>query len=117
MLRGIANMIHEESPQDGQSGQSFMSPFIPVLLVSVAMIILLGYQLTIIFGQRSGLQKQIAQQTEVVTRAVQTQNELQRVVMELLALSETDADAKAIITKYKIASSTPPSAPAATPAK
>lgn len=107
-------MIHQEPSQDGAD---YISPFLPVLIGSLALVILLGYQLTIIFGQRSGLQKQITQQTEVVTRAVQTQNELQRVVMELLALAETDADAKAIITKYKIASSTPPQAPAPAPAK
>ncbi|PAW76719.1 MAG: hypothetical protein B9S32_14385 [Verrucomicrobia bacterium Tous-C9LFEB] len=98
-------MIHEEP---NENGQFHISPFWPLVLVSAAFVILEAYQFTLIFTQRMGLQRQIQQQSEVVTRANQTQNELQRVVMELLALADTgNADAKAIVAKYKISNSAP----------
>lgn len=103
-------MIQEEPFQENQPQ---VSAFWPLFIISVSLIILLSYQVTLVFGQRIGLQRQIQQQTETVTRANQTQSELQRVVMELIALADSgDADAKAIVAKYKISNSGP-----ATPAK
>lgn len=105
-------MIQEE-PYDQSSSQGrSVNPFWPVLLVALSLIIMLSYQFILVFGQRLALQKQIQQQSEVVTRANQTQNELQRLVVDLLALAETgDADAKAIVAKYKIANTAPAQAP------
>lgn len=98
-------MIHEEPNENGSFN---LSPFWPLALVSAAFVIMSVYQFTLIFSQRMGLQRQIQQQSEVVMRANQTQNELQRVVMELLTLADAgDADAKAIVAKYKISNSAP----------
>lgn len=103
-------MIQEE-PQSFDD-QPQVNPFWPIFIATLSFLILIGYQFSLVFQQRMGLQKQIQQQAEVVTRAAQTQNELQRIVTELMALADAgDNDAKTIVAKYKI-TNTQPAAPA-----
>lgn len=98
--------------QQTETQQESFGVFLPLLLLGASFIILLIYQLVLIFGQRGALQAQIREQTDPVARAVQAQGGLQRLVGELVTLSATDPDAKAIVVKYKIAINNPAAAPA-----
>lgn len=78
------------------------SPFIPILLLSVAMVLLLVWQCIVAWNTRGNLRTQFEQRKPLVAQSELVQGNVQKLVNDLLNLSETDADAKKVVDKYKI---------------
>ena len=97
------------------------SPFVPLTLLAVSLLIVLIWQLSNISTQRSGLQNLIQNQQQGVQQSHQVQVGLEKIVNDLLDLAQSgDADAKAIVTKFGIArqgAQAPASSTTATPSK
>ena len=83
------------------------SPFIPILLLSVAMVLLLLWQCLVAWNTGGNLRTQIEQRQPLVNQSQLVQTNVQKLINDLLILSETDADAKKIIDKYQIRRNTP----------
>lgn len=88
---------------ENHSSCSCMTPFIPLTLLAVSFLILLVWQLSNIYSQRSGLQNLIQNQQQAVQQSGQVQAGVKKLANDLLDLAQNgDADAKAIVDKYKI---------------
>ena len=87
------------------------SPFLPLTLVALSMVILLAWQSTSAFQQRRSLVQLQDRQNQVAAQAAQAEAQLQSLMMDLLELAKTDEDAQTIAAKYNIKFSPPPPAP------
>ena len=83
------------------------SPFIPLTLIGAAVIILMVWQLLLAWNTRSNLRTQFEQRKILVQQSEVVQGNVQSLISDLLNLAETDPQAKAIVTKYKIQRSAP----------
>ena len=107
---------------ENNSSSCCSSPFIPLVLLAVSLLIVFVWQLSNISSQRSALQNLVQSQQQTVQQSRQIQAGLEKLVNDLVDLAQSgDDDAKAIVTKYGIsrqggAASVTPSA-SATPAK
>jgi hypothetical protein len=90
------------------------TPFWPVFLLAVSLAIFLGWQTTQAIRQHMASLRLADQQAVLAGRAAQTEASLQAMMMDLLKLSQTDADAKAIVARYGIKFN-PPAQPQAQP--
>ncbi len=77
--------------------------FWPFCILALSLILLLGWQLSLGMRQRTALEQQIAQRADVVRQSQMLQGQLQKIAMDLIALGESDPEAKAIVQKYGIA--------------
>jgi hypothetical protein len=84
------------------------SPFWPLTLVSLSVAAILGYQLLVGLEQQQLLARQKEEMTQAVVQSQKIQRELEKLASDLLTLSTKDADAKALIDKYKIARGSAP---------
>ena len=84
------------------SSRSIYSPFLPLCLMALSLIIILGWQLAAGIQQYLGSLQMVDQQAVLVNQAAQTESKLQSMMSDLLLLAKTDAEAQAIITKYRI---------------
>lgn len=86
------------------------STFIPLALVAGGIIILQSWNLYIVTGQNtSGVQ--ISTQMNIqMEQARQTEMKVQQMMTDLVTLAKTDADASAIVKRYKIVYTPPPKA-------
>jgi len=98
-----------------EESTTLFTPFWPLCLMAVSLATFLGWQVTISVQQYIGLVRLADQQTVLTQQAVQAESKLQAMMMDLLQLSKTDADARAIVGKYNIKFN--PAAPAALPAE
>jgi len=87
------------------------STFLPQFLVALSIGIFFGWQVFSASRQYFALMRVSDQQSVLVNQAAQTEAKIQSMMTDLLKLSATDADAKAIATKYRI-TYTPPRQPA-----
>jgi hypothetical protein len=78
------------------------TPFWPLCLMAVSLALFLGWQVTTAARQYIALLRLADQQTLLTGQAAQAEGKLQAMMMELLKLSQTDADAKAIVNKYNV---------------
>jgi hypothetical protein len=82
------------------------SPFWPLTVGILTLIVLLGWQLNFTFQARSNMQKQIEAQKDNVTQAAESakkiQGELEGIVNDLLKLAETEPAARVVVDKYQI---------------
>lgn len=85
-----------------ESIRSNYSPFWPLCLMALSLIIILGWQLTAGIQQYLGSLQMVDQQAVLANQAAQTESKLQSMMSDLLLLAKTDAEAQAIITKYRI---------------
>ena len=83
------------------------SPFIPILLLSVAMVLLLIWQCIVAWNTRGNLRTQFEQRKPMVAQSELVQGNVQKLINDLLLLSETDADAKKVVDKYQIRRNAP----------
>jgi len=83
------------------------TPFWPLCLMALSLAIFLGWQLTAAVRQHSGLLRMQEQQTILAGQAAQAESKLQAMIVDLLTLAKTDADAKAIVLKYRINMNSP----------
>ncbi|XHR30228.1 MAG: hypothetical protein ACFUZC_06640 [Chthoniobacteraceae bacterium] len=96
-----------------------MSPFLPITLLAVCLLLTSIFQLSLMLPQRSQLQRVIAQNEQGVGQSQQVQQGLQRLVEGLVGIAKDDKDAQAIIAKHNIRvnNQAPNQAPAASPAR
>jgi len=83
------------------------SAFIPMVLIAVGMIILLSWNLYIVTGQNTSGVQISAQMNTQIEQARQTEQKLQQIMTDLVTLAKTDADADAIVKRYKIVYTSP----------
>ncbi len=110
-------MNHEDS-------RPARSSLVPLLLVTISLAAILIWQIVLASQQRTGMyeaKRQLAEaiqkREELVKQSNQLQAKLQALVLDLLALGQTDEKARAIVQKYNIQQTTPaaPAAAAALP--
>jgi hypothetical protein len=104
----------ETEPEAGSLPGGFkMDAFIPLVLLSVSIIVLLGWQVSVSSTQKGLIENAITRQGPSVTQAQQVQASVSKLVSDLLQAAQTDEGAKAIVVKYKIQQNGP--APSPTP--
>ena len=85
-----------------------MGAFLPLVLVTLTLVLLIGFQLSAMLTQRSVLNSIITQQIEPVQQAQQAQAGLQKLATDLLEAAKTDPEAAAIVQQFGIAVQQPP---------
>jgi hypothetical protein len=83
------------------------SPFIPLLLATSAIVLLLVWQLLISWNARGNLKTQFETRQEQAAKSQQVQQNIEALINDLINLSATDADAKKIVDKYNIRRNAP----------
>jgi hypothetical protein len=96
---------------DANANDASLTPFWPLLLMGCSLAIFLGWQVFQGQQQHANLLRLQGQQEQITKQAAQEESRLQSLMMDLLTLSRTDADAKAIVTKYNIKFNAPKTAP------
>ena len=76
--------------------------FWPQLLVAMSVMLFLGWQLTAALQQRQSLRHLVDQQSVLVNQAAQVEGAFKAMMTDLVSLSSSDADARAIVAKYRI---------------
>ena len=84
------------------------NPFLPIALVAVSIVCFLGPTAWDASQIKTNLTAARDQQATGLAQSQPIMARFQKMMMELLALSQTDADAKQIVTKYGIAVQAPP---------
>ena len=84
------------------------NPFLPIALVAVSIVCFLGPTACDASQIKTNLTAARDQQATGLAQSQPIMARFQKMMMELLALSQTDADAKQIVTKYGIAVQAPP---------
>jgi uncharacterized protein YpmS len=83
------------------------SGFWPLVTVSLALVIILIWQFTLIRSQGQSLAQQLEARKTLVDQSRATQTTLEKMVNDLLELAKKDEQAKAIVTKYNIRKNEP----------
>lgn len=79
------------------------SPFLPLLLLSAAIITLFAWNLMMTINQHSNGVRLSMQQDLQMAEANRTELKLRAIMTDLIELSKTDQDAEKIVKHYKIA--------------
>jgi hypothetical protein len=100
-----------------QANRLRSSSFIPFVLLAISLIALLSWQLWTGSQARLSGQRLREQQVRLVEESKKMQHGLELLARDLVTLSQTDEDARALVTKYHIsfASPSPSPSPAASP--
>lgn len=85
-----------------ESSNTTFSPFWPLCLMALSLVIFLGWQLNAGLQQYRVSRQMIEQQAVLANQAAQTESKLQAMMTDLLRLAKTDAEAQAIVAKYNI---------------
>jgi len=78
------------------------SPFWPLCLMALSLVIILGWQLNVGVQQYIASLRLVEQQVLIAQQAAQTESKLQSMMSDLLLLAKTDTEAQAIVAKYRI---------------
>lgn len=78
------------------------TPFWPLCIMALSLAVFMGWQVTTAAQQYFALLRLADQQTVMTGQAAQAESQLKALMMDLLQLSKTDADARAIVSKYGI---------------
>lgn len=114
------------NPSSSGSAGATPSIHLPFALLTAALAVVMIGQTVNTFKTRTSLREGKAQLIEayknrepMVKQSVDIQNRLQAMLLDVLLLSKTDDEAKAIVTKYNIQQNVPAgsTAPAETPAE
>ncbi|MEI6969976.1 MAG: hypothetical protein WCL44_00535 [bacterium] len=81
---------------------SVFTPFWPLVLLSVSLALFLGWQVAMAMVQQIDLIRLQDRQAVLSSQAAQAETKLESVIFDLLSLSKTDSDAKAVVEKYGI---------------
>ncbi len=90
-------MRKPSTPTEGRS------PFLPLLLIAASLIMVLSWNLAMAWKQKTHVDRTAIQQEIQLDQAVQAEAKLRAIMTDLLELAKTDADASAIVKRYKIA--------------
>ncbi len=94
--------------QENPEASSNSNPnFWPYTLLAVSFIIIMIWQIVLAANAHSMIQAQASNLNRVSTVAQQTKDSLEKIVVDLLELSKSDNDAKAIVDKYQIRQTAP----------
>jgi hypothetical protein len=85
-----------------ETSNTTFSPFWPLCLMALSLVIILGWQLVAGIQQYRGSLQLVDQQAVLAKQAVQTESKLQSMMTDLLLLAKTDTQAQAIVAKYRI---------------
>jgi hypothetical protein len=88
------------NPQEEHA--TLFSPFWPLCLMALSLTAFLSWQVTVAAQQYIASLRLADQQALLAGQAAQAEGKLQAMMMDLLDLSKTDADARAIVSKYGI---------------
>jgi hypothetical protein len=83
-------------------GAPVWSSFWPLSLLALTLLFLLSWQCATNWKQKAALQVQRVQREELVRQSRAVQSSLQKLMEDLLDLSRTDLEAKALVDKYKV---------------
>ena len=92
------------------------SAFWPVALIASSLIVLIGWDLGVAATAHANGILLRDQQVKIVDQAKKVQADLEKLARDLIEVAGSDAEAKAIVTKYTISVNAPP-APAPAPAQ
>jgi len=98
-------MNEDYSPETGTLRGFKMDAFLPLVLLSLSLIVLLGWQVSNTSTQRSLLEGAILRQSPAIDQSTQVQANLAKLAGDLLQAAQTDPTAKAIAAKYGIQAS------------
>jgi len=106
-----------EYAPEPETGHGFpMDAFIPLVLLSISIIVLLGWQVSNYSTQKTQLESLLKNQATAVTQSQQAQGAVTKLVSDLAEAAQTDDTAKAIVNAYaKYFRTSPPATPAASP--
>jgi hypothetical protein len=93
-------MSDEYSPEVETQSRFPMDAFIPLVLLSLSLIVLLGWQVSNSSAQRTQLENAITRQEPAVNQSNQVQATLGKLAADLLEAAQTDGTARAIAAKY-----------------
>jgi hypothetical protein len=85
-----------------ETSNTTFSPFWPLCLMALSLVIILGWQLVAGIQQYRGSLQLVDQQAVLAKQAVQTESKLQSMMTDLLLLAKTDTEAQTIVAKYRI---------------
>lgn len=85
-----------------ESSNTTFSPFWPLCLMALSLVIFLGWQVNAGLQQYRAALRMVDQQAVLANQAAQTESKLQAMMTDLLLLAKTDAEAQAIVVKYSI---------------
>lgn len=100
------------NPREGNT--TLFTPFWPLCMLTLSLAVFLGWQVMAAARQHIAALRLADQQTFLTGQAAQAESKLQAMMMDLLELSKSDPDARAIVSKYGI-KFTPAPAPALPP--
>jgi hypothetical protein len=91
-----------------QAGDGILTgAFLPLLMLSLSLLILLISQLTTLSSQRASIQAVLQRQTDSVIQSRKVQDSLQKFAVDLIELGKTDKEARTIVDKYGIRQQNP----------
>ena len=88
---------------DNQPVVKSYSPFLPVVLIALGVVILLSWNLMLAIKQHSNGLRINGQQELQLAQATNAAEKLQAMMTDLIDLAKTDTDAETIVKRYKIA--------------
>jgi hypothetical protein len=83
------------------------SPFVPVLILSLALNLFLAWQFSGASQQRSSLRQLQQTREAMITQSRAVQSDLQQLCIGLLELAQTDPAARELVQRYGISPSAP----------
>jgi hypothetical protein len=98
-----------------QTSHSGFSPFLPVAIVAVSILLFLGWHLSGVVNQRTEGQRLEKQLNQQLLQAESAEQRLQFIVNDLVALAQTNARASALVTQLGISVNPSPAQPALRP--
>jgi hypothetical protein len=103
-------MSDEYSPETSATPRFALlgDAFIPVIILSISVIILLGWQVKLSSAQKTLMQDALTRGTPALNQSQQVQASVSKLVTDLMQAAQTDGTARAIVSKYKIQQAAPP---------
>jgi hypothetical protein len=91
-----------------ETNEPTFTPFWPLCLLALSLLIFLGWQTTLSARQYMATVRALDQQALVEGQAAEAERRLQSLMLDLVLLAKTDADARLIATRYQIRYNPPP---------
>jgi len=110
--------MNESTPENDFESSEAISAFLPLTLIGISVALVLAFQLTVQFPQRTILQKVVAQNEQAVQQSRQIQGGLQTLILDLNTAAPEETRAALAKRGLQLGSVTGPAtaAPSAAPA-
>lgn len=90
------------SQNDAPSRETF-GPFVPLLILSVALVVFFAWDLSSVVQQRMNGLRIAEQQQQQLVQAADVENKLRQIMIDLVVLAKQNPDAAALVAKYGVA--------------